>query len=89
MDKVAFVQFIGNEVCEGCGPDADCGLDPNECTRIISAIVALDAILQVQMEEVLKILGQYVDNLSDDDGHNDKVVDNAYKLLQEVVAKWD
>ncbi len=38
-----------------------------------------------KINQALESLGQYVDNASDDDGHNDKVVDNAYKLLQEVV----
>lgn len=38
-----------------------------------------------KVKQALKALGQYVDNASDDDGHNDKVVDNAYKLLQEVI----
>jgi hypothetical protein len=38
-----------------------------------------------KVNQALKELGSYVDNASDDDGHNDKVVDNAYKLLQEVV----
>lgn len=38
-----------------------------------------------KINQALESLGQYVDNASDDDGHNDKVVDIAYKLLQEVV----
>lgn len=25
MDELELIQFIGNEICEGCGPDADCG----------------------------------------------------------------
>lgn len=40
---------------------------------------------QSKLKQALESLGQYVDNASDDDGHNDKVVDIAYKLLQEVV----
>jgi len=42
MDKVKLAQDIGNEVCEGCGPDADCGEDPEECPRIQDAIEMLD-----------------------------------------------
>jgi hypothetical protein len=42
-----------------------------------------------KVKQALKALGQYVDNACEDDGHNDEVVDKAYKLLQEVVAKWD
>lgn len=42
MDKVKLVQDIGNEVCEGCGPDADCGEDPEECPRIQGAIRILN-----------------------------------------------
>lgn len=42
-----------------------------------------------KIQSALDFLGQYVDNASEDDGHNDEVVDKAYKLLQEVVAKWD
>ena len=42
MDKIELVQKIGNEVCEECGPHADCGEDPKECFRIINAINHLD-----------------------------------------------
>ena len=42
MDKLKLVQNIGNEICEGCGPDADCGEDPKECFRIQSAIRMLN-----------------------------------------------
>ncbi len=42
MDKLKLVQNIGNEICEGCGPDADCGEEPSECFRVISAIAWLD-----------------------------------------------
>lgn len=40
------VQAIGNYVCEECGPDADCGEDPNVCVRIATAIGALDAYIK-------------------------------------------
>ncbi len=42
MNKIELVQKIGDMVCEGCGPDADCGDDPNECFRINQSIVWLD-----------------------------------------------
>ena len=42
MDKVELVQKIGNEVCEGCNSDADCGIDPAECSRIENAVNLLD-----------------------------------------------
>jgi len=42
MDKIKLVQQIGNEVCEGCGLDEDCGEKPEECYRIINAIKILD-----------------------------------------------
>ena len=42
MNELELVQSIGNEVCEGCGPDADCGEDPEECMRIATAIGELD-----------------------------------------------
>lgn len=38
MNNLELVQYIGNEVCEGCGPDADCGENPEECFRIHNAI---------------------------------------------------
>lgn len=38
MDALELVQKIGNEVCEGCSPDADCGEDPKECFRIQNAL---------------------------------------------------
>ena len=42
MNKIELVQKIGDEVCEGCNPNADCGEDPNECFRIQNAIRILD-----------------------------------------------
>lgn len=46
----------------------------------------IDKVLtESKINQALEELGKYVDNASDDDGHNDKVVDNAYKLLKEVV----
>lgn len=45
MNKIELVQKIGDQVCEECGPDADCGIDPNECFRIIDAVGILDKYL--------------------------------------------
>jgi len=45
MDKIELVQEIGNEVCEGCGPDRDCELEIDECSRISNAIELLDQFL--------------------------------------------
>jgi len=38
---IELVQRIGNEVCDGCGPDTDCGIDPAECERIANALEML------------------------------------------------
>jgi len=46
MEKTELVQFIGNEVCEGCGPDRDCELDLDGCDRILTAIEALNVWLE-------------------------------------------
>ena len=46
MEKLELIQIIGNEICEGCGPHADCGEDPKECFRIINAIGYLDNYLE-------------------------------------------
>ena len=49
MDKIKLVQEIGNEVCEGCGPDADCGEVPSECSRIKNALAMLDKYISEQL----------------------------------------
>ena len=40
-ETLEVVQKIGSEVCEGCegnsAEETECGLDPNECSRIINA----------------------------------------------------
>jgi len=46
MTKVELVQKIGNEVCEGCGPDRDCGEELDECGRIAYAVDVLNAFLK-------------------------------------------
>lgn len=40
--KLELVQAIGNEVCEECGPHADCGEDPLGCSRVQNTIEMLD-----------------------------------------------
>lgn len=42
MNKLELVQYIGSEVCEECGDNADCGIPVDECSRIASATDALD-----------------------------------------------
>ena len=39
------VQDIGNEVCDGCSTDRDCGEDPDDCFRIADAIEMLEAFI--------------------------------------------
>lgn len=34
MDMIELVQEIGNEVCDGCGNDVDCGINPKDCPRV-------------------------------------------------------
>ena len=42
MDALAVVQNIGEEVCEDCGPNADCGITPKDCDRIKNALDCLE-----------------------------------------------
>jgi len=49
MTKIELVQQIGDEVCEDCGPDADCGEVPEECGRVINAAKTLDEYLEQLM----------------------------------------
>lgn len=51
MDKIKLIQNIGNEVCEGCGPEADCGINPADCSRIDDAIVLLDQYISKKENE--------------------------------------
>jgi len=46
VNKVELVQYIGNEVCEGCGPDRDCGEELDDCSRIANAVDALNEFLE-------------------------------------------
>ena len=38
MNDIELVQKIGNEICDGCGPDRDCGVELKECDRILTAL---------------------------------------------------
>jgi hypothetical protein len=38
IGQLELVQKIGNEICEGCGPDVDCGIEPLDCERVLNAI---------------------------------------------------
>jgi len=38
MDKLELIQKIGNEVCEGCGPDRDCEMEYDDCDRIANSL---------------------------------------------------
>jgi len=42
MDKLTLVMYIGSEVCEGCGPDRDCGVELAECDLIQNSLSVLD-----------------------------------------------
>ena len=42
MEKLELLQQIGNDICEGCGPDRDCELEYDDCYRIESALATLD-----------------------------------------------
>jgi len=52
MNATELVQRIGDDVCEGCGPDPDCGIDPEECERIDCAIAVLEEYLEKRLEEL-------------------------------------
>ena len=44
-DKLELVIKIGNEICEDCGPNRDCELAIDDCSRIDNAIDLLDEYL--------------------------------------------
>ena len=46
MNEIELVQNIGNEVCEGCGEDRDCGEELDDCFRIADAIDALNEFIK-------------------------------------------
>lgn len=48
--KTELLQKIGSEVCEDCGPERDCGLEVDECFRMINA----ERLLNEYVEFILK-----------------------------------
>ena len=46
MDQMELVQYIGNEICEGCGPDRDCEQEFDDCFRIANALDALNEFME-------------------------------------------
>ena len=51
MEKLELLQRIGDSVCEGCGPNADCGIEPPKCQRINSAAIALDKYVNIENQQ--------------------------------------
>jgi len=51
MNKIQLIQNIGNEICEGCGPDRDCGLELDDCDRISTALDRLDEFMAFGEEQ--------------------------------------
>jgi hypothetical protein len=53
MTKIEFIQIIGNEVCEGCSPDRDCGLEYEDCPHIKYALDALQDLIdgEIKLED--------------------------------------
>ena len=49
MTNIELVQKIANEVCEDCGPNADCSEKPWECSRILNAIRLLGNYFEEEM----------------------------------------
>ena len=41
-DLVKLVMRIGTEVCDDCDDERDCGLNPNECARILEGVDLLE-----------------------------------------------
>ena len=52
MDKLELIRYIGNEICEGCDPERDCGLEYDDCFRIQNAISAFD---EFQVQSVVEV----------------------------------
>jgi len=51
MDQMELVQYIGNEICEGCGPDRDCEQEFDDCFRIANALDALNEFMEDEERE--------------------------------------
>lgn len=46
MNAIQLVQAIGAEVCEECNSSADCGVAPEDCSRIFDSIVLLNTYIE-------------------------------------------
>ena len=44
MENLDIIIYIANEICEGCGPDRDCEMDYEDCSRIQSALEILEGV---------------------------------------------
>lgn len=55
MNSIKLVQKIGTEVCEGCGPDTDCGIDPMECDRVFNAVSWLSDFVKQKNNKKLQL----------------------------------
>lgn len=51
MTRIELIQTIGNEICESCGPDRDCGLDLGDCDRMQCALSILDSFLEQKKDD--------------------------------------
>jgi len=51
MNEIELIQYIGNEICEDCGPDRDCELELDDCSRVANALYALNKFID---EDILK-----------------------------------
>jgi len=49
MKEIELIQYIGNEICEGCGPDRDCELEYEDCGRIANALDALNKFVEEEV----------------------------------------
>ena len=54
MNDQELVIAIGNEICEGCGPNADCGISPADCSRVASALGMLEDYMSQHASDLVK-----------------------------------
>lgn len=54
MTKIELLRVLGDEVCEGCNDDRDCGVEYSECPRLWRAGEELDEYVQQMLEEVVR-----------------------------------
>jgi len=50
MNEIELIQGIGTEVCEKCGEDSVCDIDPSACDRMANALILLDKFLRERSE---------------------------------------